>query len=266
VDHTWTIVAPPDTSAPTVTITDAPNGQTQNRDASFSFSADESGVAFECKRDDNDWHACESPRTFTDLGLGEHVFRVKGSDAAGNTSEVVDHTWTIVAPPPTCDAGSVVVDVGRDSWVLQSSPGKNYGSAGDMKVNPKSGNVAQALVRFQLPDIPAGCVVTKAELRLFASSYKNNRTLEAVRLAADWQENQVTWQNRPPLDGNVVTTASGKGWRTWDVTPQVRWQYNNENHGFLIRDQKSGDNEQVFRTRENGNNAPRLVVTFGPPG
>ena len=134
-------------------------------------------------------------------------------------------------------------------------------------VETKSGADARAYVRFNLPAIPAGCQVTNARLRLYASSYKTGRTLQAWRVAAPWTEGGLNWSNQPQTAGTVVTTTSGSGYREWVVTQMVRDMYApNANNGFTIRDAvANGQLPQDFHSREKGtDNPPRLVLTFGP--
>ena len=78
--------------------------------------------------------------------------------------------------------------LGRRRVGLQSAPANNSGTDASLKVASKPGDNARALVRFDLPAIPAGCQVTNAQLRLFAGSATHGRTLQALRVAAAWTE------------------------------------------------------------------------------
>jgi large repetitive protein len=77
----------------------------------------------------------------------------------------------------------------------------------------------------------------------------------------------VRWDNQPATAGAPATTASGPGYREWDVTSQVGEMYAGANHGFLIRDateENPDGQEQDLHSREKGtDNPPRLVVTYG---
>ena len=62
----------------------------------------------------------------------------------------------------------------------------------------KSGDATlRALVRFDLPTAPAGCVVDTATLRIYAGGCKDGRTIEVHRLARLWTESGVNWSNQP---------------------------------------------------------------------
>jgi hypothetical protein len=96
---TWTYT-PPDTTPPTVTIGAGPAPSTIETDATFTFSAGEDGVAFECSLDGGAWSSCSSPASYSPLGLGGHTFAVRGTDHAGNTGQPASYTWTVVQPLP----------------------------------------------------------------------------------------------------------------------------------------------------------------------
>ncbi|MGH8825443.1 MAG: DNRLRE domain-containing protein, partial [Jiangellaceae bacterium] len=152
------------------------------------------------------------------------------------------------------------------SWINQGSPSENKGDDSNLKVMSKSGANLRALVRFALPaELPEGCVVESATLRLYAGSSASGRTLQALRVSSSWTESGVTWSSQPTTTGTAATTASGSGYRQWNVTTQVQAMFDaGGNHGFLIRDAIEGqDHEQQFHSREKApDNPPRLVVTF----
>jgi hypothetical protein len=261
--HSWTV----DTTAPQTTITAAPAAQTSSTSASFGFSSSESGSSFECSLDNAAFVACTSPRDYTGLAAGTHTFRVRAIDAAGNVDGTpASHTWTISAAQ-AC-APSATASAAADAWIDENSASTNKGTDSILKVQSKGNNNFRALVRFDLPSVPQGCVIQSATLRLYAASTKTGRTLHALRLAAPWSENVVTWANQPATTGSAAATESGSGYREWNVTSHVQAMVaEGANHGFLIRDAVEGaDAEQQFHGREKGENVPQLVLSFSPAG
>jgi parallel beta-helix repeat protein len=264
--HSWTVVAP-DSTPPETTITSGPSSPTTSTAASFTFTSSEAGSSFECSLDGAAFAACASPASYT-VGIGSHTFQVRARDGAGNLDQSpASYPWTVEAPPPgTCAAGgTVTLGASADGWVLQSSPTSNYANDSVIKVDTKSGANARALVRFALPAIPSGCQVTSAQLRLYASSYKTGRTLQALALTGAWTETGVTWANQPAASGSAATVASGSGYLSWNVTSQLAAAYAG-NTGFLVRDQTEDGAgiEQGFHSREKApDNPPQLVLTFG---
>ena len=89
----WTVVG---TSRPNTTITDHPRVSSNDRSPTFRFRSSEKGSTFECRLDSGSWQACSSPRTYNGLASGQHVFRVRARDAAGNVDRTpATWTWTI---------------------------------------------------------------------------------------------------------------------------------------------------------------------------
>jgi hypothetical protein len=263
----WTI----DLTAPETVISSGPGASTTSTSASFQFTSSESGSSFQCALDGGSFAACTSPKDYAGLTLGSHTFQVRATDAAGNTDgSAATYTWTIQSGGGTVDCGSAqTVTAVADAWINQSSSTSNNGADSILKVMSKSGNSnLRALVRFNLPSIPAGCVLDTAALRLYAASASSGtRTLQALRVNASWTESGVTWANQPATTGSAATTTSGAGYRTWTVSTIVANMYSSgSNNGFLIRDAtESQDAEQQFHAREKGDNPPQLVVTFKAP-
>jgi hypothetical protein len=102
VQFDWTATNPgDDTDPPETTITGAPGALSASRDASFSFTADESGSTFECSLDGGAFTPCSSPASYTGLVDGAHVFSIQATDGSANTDPTpAGHPWTIDATLP----------------------------------------------------------------------------------------------------------------------------------------------------------------------
>jgi uncharacterized protein (TIGR03382 family) len=126
--RTWTV----DLTAPNTVITSGPTGPTRSTSATFEFRAEtpEAGVTFECKLDtEADFTPCTSPKTYTNLGQGNHTLRVRAVDASGNRDTTPDsRTWTVdtLAPPaPVVNPalGSTPVDTLTPAITGTAEPG-----------------------------------------------------------------------------------------------------------------------------------------------
>jgi uncharacterized protein (TIGR03382 family) len=90
-----------DTAPPDTNIVSGPTGETQDPDATFDFSSNESGVTYECNLDGAGFTACSDPATFADVSEGEHTLQVRARDTAGNVDPTpASATWTYHPPPP----------------------------------------------------------------------------------------------------------------------------------------------------------------------
>jgi hypothetical protein len=95
--YTWTL----DTVAPTNVITQKPSNPSSTSSATFAFTASQSGSSFSCRLDEGGFQPCSSPKTYSDLSDGPHIFSVKATDQAGNTGPDVPYGWTIETRAPT---------------------------------------------------------------------------------------------------------------------------------------------------------------------
>jgi hypothetical protein len=274
----FAVGSPLDTTPPDTTITGQPLDPSNSGSASFSFSGSDNqtpppAIQFECRLDSvnkADFVVCVSPHSYTGLSAGSHTFEVRAIDQAGNTDLTpVSYTWTV---SQSADCGApITVFADADSWIDQNSSSNNFGADAILKVRSQGpSDNFRTLIRFALAtSAPQGCVIQSATLRLYAASWTDGRTLQAIRVADGWSENLITWSNQPQTAGPFAVTSSGSGYREWSVAAQVQAMYDTgSNHGFLIRDEIEGElgSEQQFHSREKSENPPMLVVSFTPAG
>ena len=89
-----------DTTPPDTTIVSGPESETQNPDATFDFSSNESGVTYECRLDGAAFTACSDPVTFEGVAEGNHTLEVRAKDSAGNVDPTpASATWAYHPPP-----------------------------------------------------------------------------------------------------------------------------------------------------------------------
>jgi uncharacterized protein (TIGR03382 family) len=90
-----------DTAVPDTTIVTGPSAETEDPDATFDFSSNESGVTYECSLDGAAFTACSDPVTFQDLSEGDHTLQVRARDTAGNVDPTpASAAWSYHPPPP----------------------------------------------------------------------------------------------------------------------------------------------------------------------
>ena len=113
--YAWTI----DTIAPVLALTQAPPNPSASSNAVFAFSAtDVSSVTFSCQLDGGAPSACTSPATYSALAKGAHVFTVRATDAAGNTSPAASYGWTVEDLLAPADVSGVRRTVGYGTVTL----------------------------------------------------------------------------------------------------------------------------------------------------
>ena len=94
-------------TVPDTTITAGPSGVTNNASPSFSFTASpSSGATFECSMDGAAYEPCTSPKAYSVLPNGAHVFRVRAKNGAGTDATPAERSFTVdtVSPDTTITA------------------------------------------------------------------------------------------------------------------------------------------------------------------
>ncbi|MFM8560630.1 MAG: Ig-like domain-containing protein [Solirubrobacterales bacterium] len=90
-----------DRTAPaTPVISGLPAQATSATAETVTFTGGEPGLSYECSLDGGAWAPCFSPESLTGLAEGGHAFRVRSTDAAGNTGPVASRSWSVDLTPP----------------------------------------------------------------------------------------------------------------------------------------------------------------------
>lgn len=116
---------------PVTTIDDGPSGWTQDRAPTFSYSADEGGVTFECRLDGGDYAPCPSSGyDAPTLTEATHTFYVRAVNDIGMTGAAATHTFTVdVTPPATSiDSGPNGIETSdtRPTFAFSSNEGATF--------------------------------------------------------------------------------------------------------------------------------------------
>jgi hypothetical protein len=91
-ERRWTV----DTSPPGTLLVEHPPSVTRQRAATFSFSATEGGVTFECSLDGRAFSPCPSRITYIGLTPGLHTLAARARDRARNVDPTpVDWRWRV---------------------------------------------------------------------------------------------------------------------------------------------------------------------------
>jgi len=110
-----------DTVAPRTMIKSNPLAVSSSASGSFGFSSNEALSSFTCSLDGSGYAACSSPRAYAALADGTHTFRVRATDAAGNSDpSPPSYSWKVMAPPGTIKGLTRTVGYGslKLTWSL----------------------------------------------------------------------------------------------------------------------------------------------------
>ncbi len=238
---------------PETTIDSGPSGTVGATAATFGFSSDQNAATFECRLDGSGgWSSCTSPVTETGLSDGSHTFEVRATKDGMTDPTPASRTWTIDSALP------LLVHPTEDATIRQANATTNYGKGATLEADTSP--VERALLRFDLVGVPAGDVVSRATLRLYATNGTGNGP-EVRTAGAAWSESSVTWDSQPTLGSAVADIAAVpvNSWVEYDLTSAVD---GDGSYSFaLVPDTSDG---VVFDSREAAR-PPELVVETAAP-
>ncbi len=151
--------------------------------------------------------------TFSETGVpaGTWYYRVAAIDAAENLGAASDAV-EVVVPAPSAEPVTVVVPTAADAMVAQAASTTSYGAANYLSTRTGGTTALMSYLAFEIPQAPAGAVLTSAELRLRTTSASGSDSAQPhdVGLITDsWTESSITWASRPTTTGQSVGTLTG---------------------------------------------------------
>ncbi|MBN1530850.1 MAG: hypothetical protein JW895_17445, partial [Thermoleophilaceae bacterium] len=275
--RTWTV----DTEAPETTLGGGPDGVVAAKSASLSFGSSEGGSAFECRVDGGGWEPCTSPRALTNLAEGGHTFRVRATDAAGNTDPTeATRSWTVdtVAPDTTIASGPAGPTASTSATIAFSS--SEAGSSFECRLDaggwdscssPRTlTGLAQGAhtLRVRAIDAAGNVDATEAERGWTVDTVEPDTTIESAPDA-------TTPSNRAELgfgsseDGASFECRVGNG--AWEscAAPLVLSGLANGQHRFQVRARDAAGNTDSSPAGHEWTvdaEPPETSITGGPAG
>ncbi|MBU8897756.1 OmpA family protein [Corallococcus sp. M34] len=123
--YTWHI----DTQIPDTFIVSGPASMTNATSATFDLNSDKPNVTYECSLDGAAFVACTDPMSYSGLAQGNHTFRARARDAAGNVDPTpATYSWTIdttvpASPVITGPTDGQVIATQRPGFTGTAEPG-----------------------------------------------------------------------------------------------------------------------------------------------
>lgn len=165
-------------------------------------------------------------------------------------------TGEVDGPPQT-----ISLNPNADAWILQSSPGLNYGSSGQLHVrHDGTGQGRRSFLRFQVPSYVTN--VQSAQLFLWVGGAVTEAGFYRMNNMS-WSEYGINWNNHldPPTSFTFMRglTSATIGLHAVDVTEAVSGP-GTVNIGIASGSDTPG---QYFYSRE-GSYRPVLFITYDP--
>ncbi len=164
----------------------------------------------------------------------------------------------------------------EDSYVSENVPNTNYGISTDLLTDSINVDERQIYLKFSLNKIPINTEILNATLHLYkykGASISYTSRPESIYNSSNltWNENVITWNNRPgsgALIDTVTTYRDTNGWINWTVTSAINYSYETgeSNITLIIIAGGAGPNTKInwYYSKESSNITlrPYLNVTY----
>lgn len=188
-----------------------------------------------------------------------------------------DSTW-LQAPerkfPIVIDPSVIVVGQASnvvDSFISASYPTTNYNYQGFISAgnHPTFGTV-RGLMRFDLPSLPDGAVITSAAITYYLDMTVSGTTkIDLYRVNSDWNETSVTWNTQPVKNAAPESSASvgtSNSSYSFDITKLAQDWYGGAqaNFGIELLANPEGADRRSFEGGTSSNSAwrPKLTINY----
>ena len=204
---------------------------------------------------------CTSPDNFTriqDNVAGTNTLRLKKFSVM-NKCTVAGQTLTYSLGLDRC-SGTLTLSSIEDSHVSDGQVNTNFGSSSSLLIDADPTSYEIFIKSPEIDQIPSGATVNSATLVL--TSFNSGSTAEAIQVVTAWDENSITWNNRPTDDaGQFTTFNTSSGTVSINVKAAVEaWISGASNHGIRLR--SSGGDGSDYRSSEysTANQRPSFVI------
>lgn len=155
-----------------------------------------------------------------------------------------------------------------DSYTRNGTYGSdNYGNDTSLliKGSSSSGYARFTYLKFSLGSLTN---ISSAKLRLYGRNTSNSSAISVSSYGVtddSWLETGITFNNAPAASSTALgsaTVSDEAKYYEFDVTGYVISQSNGDNVvSFLVKDPSNQNSNLSFNSRENGSNAPQLVIS-----
>ena len=202
---------------------------------------------------------CTSPDNFT---------RIQDNVAGSNTLRLEKYSvmkkctmagQTLTYSLGKC-SGTLTLSNIEDSYVRDDQVNSNFGSSNSLFIDADPNRYEIFIKGPEIDQIPSGATVSSATLVL--TSFDSGSTAEARQVVTAWDENSITWNNRPTDDaGQFTTFNTSSGNVSINVKAAVEaWISGANNHGLRLL--SSGGDGSDYRSSEytTANQRPSFVI------
>ena len=150
----------------------------------------------------------------------------------------------------------------EDTFIDTSDPTETNGDETVLEIENDPSPTKQALVRFDIPEIPADVTLTEATLR-FTIVSPGTSAVSVHGVMGTWSEADTTAENAPLLGDPIVTLGPPEAGATFvevDVIDVIT--ESGPVSLYLLIDSPEQEEDVEYSSRESGSGAPALILRW----
>jgi len=183
-----------------------------------------------------------------------YAYTIDAFDPAGNNSPIAGPASVTTPAMPA----SMTFTADADTYINQSSPSANYGTAMTLRLDKKPD--VHAYLRFTVKGL-AGTPITRARLLVYTNDSSNLGISVQTVVDNTWDEYKMVFTNAPALGSALASSGpiAANSWVTIDITPYITGE-----GIYSIGVSSLGSSALSLQSRETGANAPQLILDLKP--
>ena len=132
-------------------------------------------------------------------------------------------TFVVIGTNSPAVAADLSLSAKADTYTRADAPRRNFGTSARFSAQGSRGYQRHGFVKFRVPAMPPGAVITSATLRAFAKSAAAGPGVAIHPVGNQWTEAGLTWQTEPAPGERLAISGAypSQSWVDWDVTAAV---------------------------------------------
>jgi PKD repeat protein len=135
----------------------------------------------------------------------------------------------------------------------------------DWEDNISNGVWSEVLIEFPLIEIPSNATIISTTLQIYCANAGDGTGLKIYKNLSSWEENYVTWPNKPEKEIiGVMETSFGYNWEEFDITEQIQeWITQNNNYGFTFVSNSNDQMIYIYSSHHpDQSKRPKLIIEY----
>ena len=160
------------------------------------------------------------------------------------------------------------LDPVADTYVDDAKRSTNFGKSTTLVID-NAPDVVYAFFKFDLTPL-AGKTINSATFKFKTTSVSNSGTSQRVNINlvnnTSWDENQVTWRNKPASSKNSLARFSRVPANSWFSVPLSKLVVQTKLGGLFAFSIKTGEGDNLLISSRETTNKPQLIIVYQDAG